>query len=228
MKDLVTILKGQAITTSLKVAEVFEKRHDHVLRAITASIQALPKNGDSEKAFIKSNYIDSTGKSNPMYYLNRDGFTFVAMGFTGKKAAEFKWAYIQAFNRMEKIITERKSEQWMIIRHSTKITQRKVTDAIKEYVIPNARTNGSETPDKFFYMSYNKLFNKVAKVPAGQRDKLSVSNLIMLDQMQSVAAANIRLQADSGASYKEIFSGTKNAVECYAQIALVAERLLLN
>ena len=101
MKDLVFLKNEQALTTSLKVAEYFDKRHDRVLRTISASIQALPKNGDSDKAFIKSSYMDESGKSNPMYLLNRDGFMFVVMGFTGKKAAELKWNYIQAFNAME-------------------------------------------------------------------------------------------------------------------------------
>ena len=249
MNDLVEIMNGQAITTSLKVAEVFDKRHDLVLRDIrnlineiggilkneetpeTASVSNALKN-EPVKMFYETTYIHKQNKQQyPMYLMNRDGFTLLAMGFTGQKALKFKLDYINAFNTMEekiKVMAERQSEQWMVARQSTKLTQRKVTDAIKEYVIPNARANDSETPDNVFYMNYNKLFNKAAKVPAGQRDKLSVSNLIMLDQMQSVAAANIRLQAKSGAGYKEIFSVTKNAVEGYAQIAFVAERLLLN
>ncbi|MBQ3727342.1 MAG: Rha family transcriptional regulator [Selenomonadaceae bacterium] len=124
MKELVFLQNEQVLTTSLKVAEYFEKRHDRVLRAISASIQVLPKNGDSGKAFIKSSYDDETGKTNPMYLLNRDGFMFVVMGFTGKKAAELKWNYIQEFNRMEQkiiqLIAERKSEEWRAIRQAGK------------------------------------------------------------------------------------------------------------
>ncbi|WP_260458301.1 Rha family transcriptional regulator [Bacteroides salyersiae] len=43
-------------------------------------------------------------KKGPMFYLTRDGFTFLAMGFTGKVAVEFKETYINAFNEMEKAI----------------------------------------------------------------------------------------------------------------------------
>ena len=89
MNDLVFLKNEQALTTSLKVAEYFGKRHDAVLRAISASNQALHNFAGSEKAIIKSTYKDETGKSNPMYLLNRDGFTFVAMGFTGEKAAQY-------------------------------------------------------------------------------------------------------------------------------------------
>ena len=229
MNELVFLQNDQALTTSLKVAEYFGKRHDRVLRAVENAISN--KNGDVKNCFLKSSYKDEKGEYRPMYYLNRDGFTFVVMGFTGVKAAKFKWDYIQAFNKMEQKIAqlsaERESAKWLDIRKSTKITQRKVTDAIKEYVIPNARANGSTAPDKVFYMTYNKLFNKVANIPAGQRDNLTNSQLIMLDQMQDVAAANIRIKAKHGEGYKEIYSGTKNAVEGYAQIALVQERLQL-
>ena len=38
--------------------------------------------------------------------MNRDGFTFIAMGFTGRKADEFKLKYIQAFNKMEEYIKQ--------------------------------------------------------------------------------------------------------------------------
>ena len=147
-------MKGQAITTSLKVAKVFEKRHDRVLRAIENAISTLPKNGDSEKCFIKSSYTDSTGKSNPMYYLNRDGFAFVAMGFTGQKAAEFKWKYIQAFNKMEKALLERQSPTWQNVRQSSKETNKEMARAIHEILIPIARANGSETFFSIHYLIY--------------------------------------------------------------------------
>jgi len=63
MNELVTIMKNQALTTSLKVAEYFGKRHDKVLRAIEKAISTLPKNGVSE-SFLKASYKDDSGKSN--------------------------------------------------------------------------------------------------------------------------------------------------------------------
>lgn len=107
MNELVTTKNGKAITTSLKVAEVFEKRHDNVLHAI--------HNLDCSKEFTDlnfkvSDYIDSTGRTLSMYELTRDGFTFLAMGFTGSKAAQFKEDYIKAFNMMEaRLITKQDS-----------------------------------------------------------------------------------------------------------------------
>lgn len=54
--------------------------------------------------FVPSTYIASNNKENPMFIMNRDGFTLLAMGFTGEKALQFKLEYINAFNKMEETI----------------------------------------------------------------------------------------------------------------------------
>lgn len=74
------------LTNSLLVAEKFGKRHDHVLRDIKNVIDSTQ---NCAQLFIESSYHDSQGKEQPMYIMNRDGFTLLAMGFTGKKALEF-------------------------------------------------------------------------------------------------------------------------------------------
>lgn len=97
MNDLVILHERQAVTTSLKVAEVFDKQHKHVLD----SIENLVAQNSAAKSFFSADSYENRGKQYPMYYMNRDGFTLLAMGFTGSKAMEFKLAYIQAFNQME-------------------------------------------------------------------------------------------------------------------------------
>lgn len=91
---------------SLFVAEFFEKQHKHVLRDIARIIE--PKSGLSEN-FIHSNfkssfYKDSTGRKLPCYFMTRDGFTMLVMGYTGQKAMRFKELYIRRFNEMESFI----------------------------------------------------------------------------------------------------------------------------
>ena len=227
MKELVFLNNSEEpITTSRIVAEVFEKEHNIVMRAIRNFEKDCEDVCNFAQMFFLTNYTDEYGRQQPMYLMNQKGFSLLAMGFTGKKALKFKSDFFDAFEAMRKEL-EQLILQRPLIRQSTKFTQRKLTDAVKECIIPNARANGSTAPDKVFYMTYNKLFNKVANVPAGQRDNLTISQLIMLDQMQDVAAANIRIKAKRGANYKEIYSGTKIAVEGYAQIALVQERLQL-
>ncbi|AHM55868.1 phage regulatory protein, Rha family [Peptoclostridium acidaminophilum DSM 3953] len=88
---------------SLFVAEFFEKRHDHVIRDIRKITD--PKSGLSEN-FINTNfksdsYKDSTGRKLPCYFMTRDGFTMLVMGYSGQKAMKFKELYIRRFNEME-------------------------------------------------------------------------------------------------------------------------------
>lgn len=103
--------KGKAFTTSKAVADYFGKRHDNILRAI--------ENLDCSDDFRLLNFQETfTYRDNPnggkkirspMFQITRDGFTFLAMGFTGKKAARFKEAYIARFNAMENWIANREN-----------------------------------------------------------------------------------------------------------------------
>ncbi|WP_297581731.1 Rha family transcriptional regulator [uncultured Lactobacillus sp.] len=100
MNNLVIMKDRQAVTDSLKVAESFDKKHKHVLE--TARNLAA-ENSATKKMFVESTYVNR-GKEYPMIYMNRDGFTLLAMSFTGKKVLDFKLKYIQAFNKMEQQI----------------------------------------------------------------------------------------------------------------------------
>jgi Rha family phage regulatory protein len=95
-----SVVDGQATTTSNEVAQHFGKLHKHVLDKIAALANELPADF-TEPNFRLSEFTDSTGRKLPAYRLTRDGFTLLAMGFTGKRALAFKLAYIEAFNRME-------------------------------------------------------------------------------------------------------------------------------
>lgn len=100
-QHLVMVNNDRVVTTSLQVAEKFGKLHKNVIRAI--------KNLDCSEEFNRLNfepveYTDAKGEKRIMYYITRDGFAFLVMGFTGKVAAKFKEAYINAFNEMEDIL----------------------------------------------------------------------------------------------------------------------------
>ena len=88
MTELLTISNGQPTASSSDIAEHFGKRHDHVMRDIDEIVMGLPKIGDTPM-FFKTTYIHpQNGQEYPMYLMNRDGFTLLAMGFTGKEALE--------------------------------------------------------------------------------------------------------------------------------------------
>lgn len=101
MNDLVIMKNKQAVTSSLQVAEVFDKQHKHVMEAIKNKLNSAENSAQYNSMFAEGVYKDKSGKSNPMYYMNRDGFSFIVMGFTGHKADGFKLQYIKAFNEME-------------------------------------------------------------------------------------------------------------------------------
>lgn len=107
MNDIILYMQnGEPVVSSRQIAESFEKRHDHVMRDIEDIMRGLPKNGDTPM-FYKTEYVhEQNGQSYPMYLMNRDGFTLLAMGFNGKAALEWKLKYIAAFNEMEKKLTE--------------------------------------------------------------------------------------------------------------------------
>lgn len=101
----IQVVHDRITTTSLAIANTFGKRHDNVLRDIL--------NLDIPDEFNRLNfeaveYTDAKGEKRPMYLITRDGFTILAMGFTGKRAMEFKIKYIEAFNRMEEELRRRK------------------------------------------------------------------------------------------------------------------------
>lgn len=111
MNELINIKNDEAVTTSLLIAEAFGKQHTKVIRAIENLIEGIAKNGDTHKMFYKSwKKNEQNGQNYPMYYMNRDGFSLLVMGFTGKKALEWKIKYIEAFNQMESYINFRKAD----------------------------------------------------------------------------------------------------------------------
>lgn len=89
---------GEPVTSSLMVAEKFGKQHKHVLEAVRGIISSAE---NSAQFYQSTSYTDSSGKQNQMYIMNRDGFSLLVMGFTGRRALEFKIAFIEAFNRLE-------------------------------------------------------------------------------------------------------------------------------
>lgn len=119
MNDIVlSTQNGEPVASSREIAKRFGKNHRDVLRAIedilegvrkiaqTPTEEGLPKNGDTPM-FFKTEYIHPQNHQKyPMYLMNRDGFSLLAMGFTGKEAVQWKLKYIAAFNAMEKQLAE--------------------------------------------------------------------------------------------------------------------------
>lgn len=100
-------IDGKVWTTSYEVARCFGKLHKNVIRDIESIVQKKPQlRGLNFELTFEIKQIGNTKRRTPYYLIDKDGFTLLAMGFSGDKALDFKIAYIQAFNRMEQTIQE--------------------------------------------------------------------------------------------------------------------------
>lgn len=133
----VEIVNGQPTTTSLDVAEHFDKRHDNVIKAIR-QLDCSPQ--FAVLNFKASEYADPTGRKLPMYRMTRDGFTFLCMGFTGAQAARWKEAYIEAFNRLESA----RGRQWPAPTPEIANAVTALADAIEAAAVEHAREVGQQ------------------------------------------------------------------------------------
>ncbi|TGZ98647.1 putative phage regulatory protein Rha family [Rodentibacter pneumotropicus] len=184
-----------AMTDSLKVAQYFGKRHDNLLRIIKDL-------GCSDEFrllnFKASSYKNEQNKKQPMYLMTHDGFTLLTMGFTGKKAMQFKEAYITQFNKMK---------DWITTKSKLSHDQHRMNEAIKFHL----ESTGKQ--DEHIYSRENNLVYVVALGSTRKkwlkdngyspddeiRDHLTESQLKLIDDLLSENAVMIKL----GMNYHE-------------------------
>lgn len=175
-------------TSSRQVAEKFEKEHKNVVRDIEKLSREIGSNL-SLSYFILSDYKDSMNRNQTEYLLTRDGFSLLAMGFTGEKALKWKLEYIRAFNEMEaelrRLYNERK--QWEIEREKGKLIRHVLTDTIKMKI--------TDSPHKrFMYPNYTKLIYKTLfgkpfkelQEEFGVKPKESLRDYLTAEQLKDV------------------------------------------
>lgn len=104
--------KNQPVTNSLLVAEKFGKEHRNVLSSIR-DILMTAENPAVLSMFLESNYLNIQNKEQPMFVMNRDGFSLLVMGFNGKDAMKFKLEFIDEFNKMETLLN---SDEYILMR----------------------------------------------------------------------------------------------------------------
>lgn len=169
-KPNLEIVNGKVSTTSLDVAEKFGKRHDHVLRDI--------ENLDCSQEFSRLNfgeisYKDSYNRLQKAYRITRDGFAILVMGFTGKKAMQWKEKYIAAFNRME----EELKKQWLAAKLKVSRILLSDWDAIKDLMAEAG--NGKNSFSKYLH---NLGFSIDGPIP-DQYQKIPTSRIISFHRL---------------------------------------------
>lgn len=221
MNELVFLRNEEALTDSLIVAEMFGKRHDNVMQAIEKLMGGLLEIKDTQngmvndlknkavKLFIQSRYKDEKGEYRKKYLMNRDGFSLLVMGFTGKKALEWKLKYIEAFNKMEKVIMERQTTAWLETRKQGKLIRKEETNVIQK-LVEYAKEQGSGNAD-MLYMTYTKLANKMVGITS--RDTATNAQLNDLSTMERLIAKVVIDGMEQGKHYKEIYQDSKRRLE---------------
>lgn len=222
MEELVYVKGNEAVCDSLQVAEKFGKRHDKLIHEIERMygelIGKLDVQNGGTKMFQKSLY-ENRGKQYPMYLMNRDGFSLLVMGFTGKKALEWKLEYIKAFNKMESIIRERSTLEWSQARNNGKIVRRSETDAIQK-LVEYAKAQGSKHSE-MLYTTYSNLANKTVGIK--DRNKATVEQLIDLAVVEKTIRRVVEEGIAAGIHYKQIFRDCKDRMEAMKNLAYIGE-----
>ena len=175
-----------AWTTSRDLARVFEKRHDNVIR----DIERVLSDTDADWAalnFEESYYKNQQNKKQPQYRMTRKGFSLVAMGFTGKKAMDFKVAYIEAFENMAELIFSR---------IHAKIGYREMTGAIAKHMDGGNYVYAEEANrvNKAVLGMTSSEFHEVHGLKRGEtpRDAIVKAKLEQLDEAQRLNANLIK------------------------------------
>lgn len=217
MNELVYLKHDAAVCDSLQVAEKFGKNHKYVLEKIEKLLNADSANKLAQ-CIRAARYKDASGKYNKMYLLNKDGFVFLAFGFTGKEADAWKWKYIEAFNQMEKLIQEKNTAAYQIADQAEKATRRAETDVIKEFV-EYARAQGSTHADHY-YTNYTRLAYKAA----GITDKATAAGIQLddLSLVEHLIAHTLRTGMAAGRNYKEIYQDCKDRLKAMQYLQCTA------
>ena len=239
MENLVITKEQQAVTTSLQVAERFEKRHDNILRDVEALKEDVL---NFEEMFFEGDEPDSYNRPRKIYYMNRDGFTLLAMGFTGKEALRFKLQYINAFNEMENHIKQQMDmsnlspELQLMANLVNNMAKQELAQKQLETKIDNISDIVSlNTTD--WRKDANALINRVVKVAGGTPEAHKETRSAIFKEVDRRAGVQLetrltnkrRRMADEGASKSkrdgltkiDVISDDKKLVEIY--VAVVKE-----
>nr|DAD89702.1 MAG TPA: regulatory protein [Siphoviridae sp. ctWDo30] len=188
------------VVSSLDVAETFDKRHADILR----DIEVLNCSKEfRERNFALSKYSVENNKRNyPMYYITRDGFTLLIMGYTGEKAMRFKEAYIRQFNEMEKALIGKMKE-----REKGIAVRQALTSALQQSQ-ENARMHG-HAYSTYTNCIYKSIFGKNAKQLREQYGIESKDNLrdcFSEEELKAVQSAEMLVSGlvDYGWGYDQI------------------------
>jgi len=214
MDDLVIVKRDKAMCDSLMMAGKFGKRHKNILQAID---NLVAENSAAKKMFTQAQYVDQRGKQQRKYFMDRDGFSLIAMGLTGKDALDWKIKYIGAFNQMDHVLTELQSSEWQALRTQSKAARRIETDSVQEF-IEYAKAQGSKNASRY-YSNLTKLVNKAAGITSRNLATGTQLNTVMF--LERMIGDALRQGMSRGMDYKDIYDLCKSKVLTIKELALL-------
>lgn len=227
MNALVFLKGKQPTTTSLIVAERTKTQHESIIRLINKHKARFERWGAIRFSDLKSGNPHG-GRPIQFAYLNEQQATFLTTLLRNNDdVLDFKEELVKQFYEMREVLLNRQNEEWQQLRRDSKEGNKRMCDVVHDYIIPLARANGSTTPDKMFYMNYQKAVNRAACVQPNSRDNLPLTQLYAIEVMQEIVEASIKGRAASGeTNHKQIFRDTNQMLENYSRISLIPQRFL--
>ena len=229
MKDLVKVKNGEVLTTSNLIAEKFEKAHERVLKAIDRLSEDVENLMNEKKRTRNDEYVFNCktrvvrGREFRYVEMNRNAFSLLAMGFTGKKALKWKIDFVRAFNAMEKALLNQASLEWKQQREQGKLIRREEADAIQKF-IEYAKSQGSKNAGWYYKHFTNATYKALQLIEHKQpklRDTLDMLELNQLLLAENVALRSLEENMKTGEHYKAIFANVRNDIEKFASTLFI-------
>lgn len=213
------IKKDEVLVSSRVVANGLGKQHKHLLRDIDVIMERLENNKDFNKdqiwtLFIASEYKGKNGKMNREILMTKQGFLLYVFNIQGYDI--FKLQYINEFDRLQDLLREKQSEEWLQTRKQGKLVRRGETDVIQQLVQYAINLGCKNT--KFFYSNYSKMVNKFNGIRTGQREFVDWGTLMKISQSEDLVQKEILKGMEQGLHYSVIYEKCKEKVKQYIDL----------
>lgn len=217
MGNLVTLENGYVYTTSNLVGEEFRIMHKHILEKIESFKDEISAVRFSQM-YKEFDYTNSRGRTYKSYKINRDGYMFLVMNISTKRANEKKLLFIDAFNAMEKMLLNHQNNEWITTREQGKAIRKAETDVIKEFT--DYATKQGSKGSQYYYKHYTNATYKALQLLENKKPKTRETlDLLQLHQLllaEDVVTRTIKREMENGEHYKVIFEKCKTSLENFA------------
>lgn len=214
--QLVTLHGNEAFTDSMVIANGTNNQHKSIVALIKTHAKRLESFGEIRFSDLKSTNPRG-GRPTRIYNLNEPQATLLITFLDNTDAvADFKTELVRQFYAMRQFIFERQSKDWIVTREQGKITRKAETDMLSG-LVEYAKEQGYEHDNKFLYMNYTRLANKICGI--SKRDNATIEQLSNLTVAENIILHCIQIGIDQEKHYKDIYKDCKKRLEMFKDIA---------